>query len=152
MLAIVQAGFHDPEFARCFQIRLDVFVREQNVSPAEEQDAYDETALHFLASAEDGPVATARVLPLGDGAAKITRVAVLQHARGHGIGAALMRHVEKSVGARAYLLDAQIHALPFYEKLGYRVYGKVFMEAGIPHMHMRKDASAQAGPWSGPLA
>ncbi len=138
MLTIVQTGFHDPEFALCFQIRLDVFVREQNVPLAEERDAHDATALHFLASTEDGPVATARVLMLEDGVAKISRVAVLQPARGRGMGAALMRHIEKTVSASAYLLDAQIQALPFYEKLGYRHYGEAFMEAGIAHLHMRK--------------
>jgi predicted GNAT family N-acyltransferase len=34
-------------------------------------------------------------------------------------------------------LNAQTHALGFYEQLGFRAQGEEFMEAGIPHRHMR---------------
>ncbi len=40
--------------------------------------------------------------------------------------------------ATGFVLDAQIQALPFYEKLGYVAEGDVFMDAGIPHLLMRK--------------
>jgi predicted GNAT family N-acyltransferase len=35
-------------------------------------------------------------------------------------------------------LHAQVQALPFYEKAGFRAEGEVFDEAGIPHRRMRK--------------
>jgi predicted GNAT family N-acyltransferase len=135
---IRQVAFTSPDFARCFEIRLAVFVEEQNVPIEEEHDEHDETALHFLATLDDKPAGTARVL-LKHSTAKITRVAVLRAARGHGIGAALMRHIESTVPARRFTLDAQLHALPFYEHLGYVAESEVFMEAGIPHRHMAKN-------------
>ncbi len=138
VLKIEQVAFTAPEFKRCFQLRLEVFVHEQNVPLEEERDAHDETALHFLATQDNEALGTARVILKNNGAAKITRVAVIKPARGRGIGAALMRHIEHTVSAAEYLLDAQSHALPFYKRLGYIAYGDEFMEAGIPHFHMRK--------------
>ncbi len=111
---------------------------EQNVPLDEERDEYDATALHFLAFYEGKPAGTARVILLDD-AAKITRVAVQKFARGKGIGVALMRHIETALPARRLILDAQVHAVAFYENLGYAPYGEVFMEAGIPHRRMEKD-------------
>jgi predicted GNAT family N-acyltransferase len=41
-------------------------------------------------------------------------------------------------GRRELLLAAQVRALPFYERLGYRAEGPEFLEARIPHRMMRK--------------
>ncbi len=113
-------------------------MREQNVPVEEERDEFDETGLHFLAFDEDTPLGTARVLLKPGSVAKITRVAVKKSARGLGVGAALMRHIEAAVPAAAYHLDGQTHALKFYEALGYQAFGDEFVEAGITHFHMRK--------------
>ena len=53
------------------------------------------------------------------GMTKIGRVAVLREARGLGVGAALMREIETAVPGRDFILDAQVHAMAFYERLGY---------------------------------
>lgn len=114
-------------------------MREQNVPIEEERDEFDAAALHFLALRNGMGIGTARVVLKDNGAtAKIGRVAVLRSARGLGVGAALIRHIEGSVDAATYSLDAQTHALPFYERLGYSAHGEEFMEAGIPHFHMSK--------------
>ena len=124
-----------------------VFVEEQAVPPEEELDLYDVTATHFRvkhSSAEDLPeriVGTARIVDKGNGVAKIGRVAILKEYRGKGIGFALMRVVERhavSAGFTEALLEAQCHAIPFYEKLGYVAEGDVFLDAGIDHRLMRR--------------
>jgi ElaA protein len=126
----------------CMAIRMEVFVREQNVPAEIEIDEHDATALHFLALREGAPAATARVLLKEGGAtAKIGRVAVRQAARGTGLGAALMRAVEADpalAGVRRFVLEAQTHAILFYEKLGYAAEGGEFLDAGIPHRFMSK--------------
>jgi predicted GNAT family N-acyltransferase len=143
-LIIRQLAFTDPDFAACFALRLAVFVEEQKVPLEEERDEHDPTALHFLALAAGQPAGTARVLLKEEGRlAKVTRVAVLPGARGAGLGVALMRHIEAAVPAASFTLDAQLHALPFYERLGYKAEGPVFMEAGIPHRRMGKQAPHQ---------
>jgi len=134
---ILHVSYRRPAFAACMEIRLAVFVGEQNVPLEEERDAHDETARHFLALVDGVPAGTARVIDKQEGA-KITRVAVLRGFRGQGIGATLMRHIEAAVPARCFMLDAQVHARAFYEGLGYAAEGEEFMEAGIPHLRMCK--------------
>jgi len=141
-LTITQLAYTDPDFEACFQLRLEVFVHEQNVPPEEERDEHEATALHFLARQEQKPAGTARVLLKPGGIAKITRVAVKKSARGLGIGAALMRHIEANVTAQQFMLDAQTQALAFYQSLGYREIGEEFLEAGIPHFCMVKDVKS----------
>jgi predicted GNAT family N-acyltransferase len=128
-----------------FAIRMTVFVEEQAVPAEEELDAYDLTAAHFLARRVDPNAAeivgTARLLDKGHGVGKIGRVAVLREHRGQGVGALLMRRVEQEARASGYtelLLEAQIHALPFYEKLGYIAEGDIFLDCNIEHRLMRK--------------
>jgi predicted GNAT family N-acyltransferase len=131
-----------------FAIRMLVFVEEQAVPPEEELDVYDLTADHFMArlrsTAPDDPagiVATARLVDKGAGLGKIGRVAVLKEHRGKGVGAALMRSVEAAARAQSFaelILEAQVYAIPFYEKLGYAAEGEVFDDCGIDHRLMRK--------------
>ncbi len=135
-----------------FAVRMLVFVEEQAVPAEEELDAYDLTAAHFYAKhsdatatsdigSADGIVATARLIDKGHGIAKIGRVAVLKEYRGLGLGFALMLHVEKYAASAGYneaILEAQMHALAFYQKLGYVEEGEIFLDAGIEHKLMRK--------------
>ncbi|MEU1114913.1 MULTISPECIES: GNAT family N-acetyltransferase [unclassified Streptomyces] len=145
----VAAGTDDLE--ACFAVRKDVFVAEQQVPEELEYDAYDAGAVHVLAVREDGvPLGTGRLLTGAAAAAKnggdaavgaLGRLAVTRAARGLGVGAALVRAIEDAARARgltAVDLHAQTHALGFYERLGYEVYGPEFPDAGIPHRAMRK--------------
>ncbi|MGB3555218.1 MAG: GNAT family N-acetyltransferase [Jannaschia sp.] len=131
------------DLADALAIRAAVFIGEQGVSEAEEVDGRDPDCLHWLAIDGIGPVATARVLPLdGRQTAKIQRVAVLAHARGTGIGAALMRRIMTDLVADGYVravLGAQTEAIRFYERLGFAAYGPVYDDAGIPHRDMARD-------------
>lgn len=124
----------------CFQIRLAVFVQEQNVSLELEMDAHDDAACHFLLLEDNLPRGTARLLDK-DGAAKIGRVAVVAEARGRGLGHLLMRRVldeARRQGFHEAVLDSQTYAMPFYERLGFAAEGPEFDEAGIPHRRMRR--------------
>lgn len=135
----------------CFAVRKEVFVVEQQVPEDLEYDAYDAGAVHVLAVRDDGlPLGTGRLLSGEAAAAKnggdtevgaLGRLAVTRAARGLGVGAALVRAIEDVARARgltAVDLHAQTHALGFYERLGYVVYGPEFPDAGIPHRAMRK--------------
>ncbi|MFF0476156.1 GNAT family N-acetyltransferase [Streptomyces sp. NPDC004284] len=135
----------------CFAVRREVFVEEQGVPQELEYDTYDATAVHVLAVRADGlPLGTGRLLHGADAAGKtggdasvgsLGRLAVAKAARGLGVGAALVRAVEDAArerGLSAVDLHAQTHALGFYERLGYEVYGPEFPDAGIPHRAMRR--------------
>jgi ElaA protein len=125
--------------ATCFRLRHTVFVEEQGVPVEEEIDALDATATHLMARADGRPVGTARIV-FADGTAKIGRVCVLAEARGAGTGAALIRAAmqiaRETPGIGQARLGAQVTAIGFYEALGFRAEGPVYLDAGIEHRDM----------------
>lgn len=126
------------------RIRQDVFVKEQGVPEELEVDEYDPICVNFvLYDEEDKAIATARLLEnKQENSAKVQRVAVRKEARGKDYGKHVMEACErfaKEERLSALKLHAQLSALPFYEKLGYKVYGEEFMDAGIPHIRMKKE-------------
>ncbi|WP_298286499.1 GNAT family N-acetyltransferase [Acidocella sp.] len=136
MIEIHQGAFGDEIFAACFAIRWSVFIEEQNVPVGLERDNDDETATHFLALIDDIPAATARAVHRSPHLIKLSRVAVLKPFRGQGLGETLMKAAHNAFPGTDFTLNAQLHALPFYTRLGYRAEGAVFDEAGIAHRHM----------------
>nr|WP_297460192.1 GNAT family N-acetyltransferase [uncultured Halomonas sp.] len=118
------------------EIRRLVFIDEQAVPEDEEWDGRDPDCVHFLACRRGHAIGTARLLPDGH----IGRVAVLEEGRGLGIGLQLMQAAidcARAQGHREVLLDAQTHALAFYQRLGFQAVGDEFFDAGILHRSMR---------------
>ncbi|MET7766505.1 GNAT family N-acetyltransferase [Streptomyces sp. NPDC005336] len=153
---MIEAVAPDGDLSGCFAVRREVFVVEQRIPEAEEMDAYDAHAVHLLATDPTGrPVGTVRFLHGaaadkkyahagvdGTTTAVLGRLAVTGAARGTGLGAALVRAAEEEArrrGLAEVYLEAQTHALGFYERLGYAAYGPEFEEgSGIPHRAMRR--------------
>lgn len=127
------------DIATCRALRRIVFIEEQGVSEADEVDDKDDQAIHLLATDNGRPLGAARLLVYGQ-IGKIGRVCVLAEARGTGLGAALMRaavdRLRREPGVTEARLGAQVHALGFYERLGFVAVGEVFDDAGIPHREM----------------
>ena len=127
-------------------IRRRVFIEEQGVSEAEEIDHHDSdpatatTAMHVLVYRDGVPVGTGRLLlPHDDEVAHIGRVAVLAEHRRSGVGRAVMLALHDLAldrGLRDITLAAQLHAIGFYERLGYVARGDVFLDAGTEHRWM----------------
>jgi predicted GNAT family N-acyltransferase len=141
-MIIIRTANTTQDIEQCFRIREDVFIAEQNVPADLERDALDNDALHFMALADGQSVGTARVVLRDNGtSAKIGRVAVCRPNRGFGIGKLLIAAIEEAPDfrhVRHFFLDAQTYALQFYARLGYDAYGEEFIDAGIPHRHMKK--------------
>lgn len=128
------------DITTCLHLRRVVFIDEQGVSEADELDDLDGDSFHLLAMESNVPVGTARIY-IADGVAKIGRVCVLKSHRGTGLGAALIRaslDVAKGKADKAKL-GAQVHALGFYEALGFAALGPVYDDAGIAHRDMVRD-------------
>ena len=123
----------------CLKLRFEVFVDEQGVPAEIERDAHDDEAIHLLALKDGEPLGTARILAKGE-TGKIGRVCVVKKARGTGLGKALIEAALDEMRADGRFtraaLGSQTYAIPFYEKLGFAVYGAEFDDAGIPHRMM----------------
>jgi predicted GNAT family N-acyltransferase len=120
-------------------VRETVFVQEQKVPVEMELDEFDASSLHALARGPLGEaIGTARLLPDGH----VGRMAVLPAWRGKGVGTALLESLmdeARRQGMTELALNAQTGATGFYERFGFAAEGEVFMDAGIPHITMRRD-------------
>lgn len=121
-----------------YVIRQEVFVDEQHLTSSVYDDPDDELSVHVLAAVGNEIVGIGRVTYLFDDA-QIAWVAVLEPMRRHGVGHAIMQRliaVSMRRGSSVISLNAQTHALSFYERLGFRSVGRRFHMGGIEHQHM----------------
>jgi predicted GNAT family N-acyltransferase len=120
------------------KIRELVFIQEQDIPENEEWDDLDSVSLHFIVWDDTTVIATARLLPNNS----IGRVAVLKSHRGLGIGFKLMQEiilVARQEQRKFLELSAQVHAISFYEKLGFQCEGHEYLDCGIPHITMKME-------------
>ena len=123
-----------------FEIRSNVFCKEQKVSKIIEFDGMDEFCNHYLAKFNEFPIGTARVRKKKGGIYKIERMAVLKEYRMKGAGKALIEEIlDQYLTIRKtnnLILNSQIKAKDFYKKFGFVEVGKEFIEANIRHIKM----------------
>ncbi|WP_312100730.1 GNAT family N-acetyltransferase [Acinetobacter venetianus] len=116
-------------------IRELVFISEQNIPEQDEWDDQDAISQHFVVYDRNQPIATARLLVNNS----VGRVAVLKTYRGQGIGRLIMLQIIAYAQAQkrpSLQLSSQVHAISFYEKLGFSIQGDEYDECGIPHIEM----------------
>ena len=143
-MCTLEAGSWDELGEGASALRRQVFIEEQSIPAELEWDEADATAVHGVARNRLGQVvATGRLLrdAAHPGTARIGRVAVHRVLRGEGWGERVMRLLEDAARARGdseVRLHAQRSAERFYDRLGYAPCGEPFVEAGIPHVEMRR--------------
>ncbi len=118
-------------------IRTKVFIEEQNVPEDLEWEEADHNAVHLLVKTAGHYVATARLLNTG----QIGRMAVLKPYRLLGVGSAMLvklLSIAEKNNMQSVILNAQLDAMAFYKKQGFKVESDVFDDAGIPHRKMSK--------------
>ena len=133
------------EFAAAIEIRRRVFAEEQRSPELRLIDPDDPQSVIALATIEEPgqrwAVATGRLtLPARrTSQATIAWVATLPEQRGLGAGGRVMRYLlDAADDARAseVVLAAQIHAEPFYRRLGFLQAGPLYEVRGIAHRRM----------------
>ena len=129
-------------------LRQTVFVVEQNCVYLD-ADGLDQKSHHLMGRLENGTlVAYLRILPTGTTYAhysSIGRVLTAQAIRGKGQGMPLMkkaiRIAEDLYPNQAIKLSAQSHLCHFYARLGFITKGEEYLEDGIPHTAMVREAN-----------
>jgi predicted GNAT family N-acyltransferase len=134
-----------PEFDAVLDIRRRVFGVEQGMIEQRASDQDDRRSLQALAYCDiDGeyrPAGTGRLtLNAGErGEALISWVATLPDLRHLGVGRAVMRYLidyADAEGVQIIALAAQMHAEPFYLKLGFTGTGRTYFVQGVEHRWM----------------
>ncbi|WP_342512906.1 GNAT family N-acetyltransferase [Sporosarcina sp. FSL K6-1522] len=137
----VKIATSDHERENAFSVRRKVFVEEQGVPLTLELDEWDSTAIHFVVYSDETPIGAGRLREINDGIGKVERVCVLEEYRGKHLGNLIMQALEEHAQQNNFkkiVLNAQVQAIIFYEKLGYSITSPEFMDADIPHRTMEK--------------
>ena len=129
-----------------FALRIEVFVREQNVPIELELDDKDhsENTVHIGYFNNDKLIGVARLIDMDKDVIHIGRVVIDKEYRGQGIGRELIigcENIAQQILKRKTIIElsAQIQAENFYKSLGYnRINDKIYLDAGIEHVDMRK--------------
>ena len=135
----------EAELEGAINVRMRVFVVEQQIPPEVELDEFDATATHAVAQYEGHIIGAGRMLVVeGDeeGFCRIGRMAVDQAWRNNGVGSQILAFLESQARAQGLthcLLHAQEYVKAFYAQHGYRERGEVFLEVAIPHIEMWKE-------------
>lgn len=137
------AALNPYELYAYMRLRSEVFVVEQNCV-YQDLDDRDQLSLHVFVHQDDELVACARIVPAGLAYPEISigRVIVAEAYRKQQLGHELMRYciaqIEKHYGTQAIVLSAQAHLQDFYKKHNFVPDGAIYLEDGIPHIHMIK--------------
>ena len=119
-------------------VRTTVFIEEQHVTPAFEWDEFDDSAVHLLAIFDGQPIACLRIINFQ----KIGRMAVIRNWRGMRLGSALLNeaiNICKNHGSRSIFISAQLHAINFYLKSGFKQISGEYTDVNITHVDMKID-------------
>ena len=123
-------------------IRIKVFVIEQQIPWQWEFDRYDESAIHLLVEFNNQIIGTGRLYQSeNDFEYKLGRMSVLKEFRGKGLGTKILKQFEiiaKEKNISEIYLEAQSDKLDFYLKEDYVIKGNEYIMDGISHKLMFK--------------
>jgi predicted GNAT family N-acyltransferase len=135
--------FGSDEYSRALCLREEVLRKPLGLSLWNEDLSREEHQVHVGLFHPDGElVACVVAVPGFSDEAKVRQMAVAISHQRCGCGQKIMRGMEANLaerGIRRLVLHARVSAVGFYQKMGYAVTGKTFLEVGIPHLKMGKD-------------
>ena len=143
-IVVALVDFMSPEYDRMVSLRTEVLRKPLGLEFTEEQLSGEYDSYHVGAFSEDDValVGCMVLTPLENGDMKMRQVAVDPSIQGKGVGQRMVAFAEVFAArqdARRMVLHARDTAIPFYERLGYKIDKEPFTEVGIPHRFMSKD-------------
>lgn len=129
------------ELYEVLRARAEIFALEQGIC-YQDMDGIDYESLHCFFTTDTEVTAYLRAFYTDDSqeTVRIGRVLTINH--GMGIGRDLIKQslsaIKERMHCKKIILDAQKHAVGFYEKCGFEIVSDEFLEAGIPHVVMEK--------------
>lgn len=103
---------------------------------------FEEESLHLVAHEGGAVLGCVLFHPEDAHGGRLFQMAVSPALQGKGLGARLVRALEEELRRRGFRhvhLHARTPVVPFYERLGYALYGEPYEEVGIPHRNMQRD-------------
>ncbi len=129
------------DYFKALALRVAVLRKPLGLSYAQTDLNLEQDDIHFVAT--DGQNITGCLLlrPVSKTIVKMRQVAVGFAYQKKGIGQKLVAASEayaRSRGFQKVELSARVDAVPFYDRLGYRLTGLTYIEVTLPHQKMEK--------------
>lgn len=141
-MLVVQVDFGSPGFDELIDLRDLILRKPLGLSFTPEELSTEYSSIHFAAySGSFDLLGTLVLKPIDERQIKMRQVAVFPNAQRKGIGQLMVAESEvyaKEKGFKEIVLSARVPAVPFYEKLGYKVTSELYQEVGIDHYKMTK--------------
>ena len=135
-IIIKHCEYTDPEYQDCLFIRYEVLRKPLGMEITQEDREKDAKSTHILLTVDGKAAGTVNLM-----GGILRQMAVLDNFQGLGLGAKLVKYLEKLAkerGINEITLDARFNAIPFYEKLGYECCSDIYDKIGIKHRDMKK--------------
>lgn len=140
MIEILNIDILDPLYQDERELRNKILLRPIGI-PDYGWEQNDTISWHFVAVSDAKVIGCVVLVPLENSKqAQLIQMAVDTPWQGKGLGKQLVHHLlnfAKKNGLEEVLIHSRSDVTPFYESLGFSVYGETFEEVGIQHQHLR---------------
>jgi len=137
-ISVCQA-LKEEEIRKVFEIRKEVFVKEQKIFNDTDKDKEDKHSLYLIAMVNDEIVGVVRVFPVGNNEWVGGRLAVKKKFRGSRAGWLLVQgavRLVKQNHCRKFTATIQEENVKFFKRLGWKPHGELFVYHGKKHLAM----------------
>lgn len=138
-LKIIDYG--TPEYFQMIRLRNEILRSPLNLSFEKNELDREKDDILIGAFEEDKMLGCCLLTRMDKDNVRLRQMAVQDNLQKKGIGASMMNFAENIARDKGYekmIMHARKTAVGFYEKLGYTIAGKEFIEVSIPHYVMEK--------------
>jgi len=141
-MALKQIDHGTKEYLQMVNLRNEILRKPLGLSFTPEELAKEKEDILIGAFDDEDMLACCMLTKAENNCLRLRQMAVQNNLQGKGIGASMMNFAEivaRDKGYKKLVMHARVTAIGFYEKLGYKVVGDVFIEVTIPHHVMEKN-------------
>jgi len=140
-MPLKQIDYGSKEYEQMIKLRFEILRKPLHLDFSKEELEKEKHDILIGAFEDDKMLGCCLLTKVDKHCVRLRQMAVQNNLQGKGIGASLMNFAEnvaRDHGYKRIIMHARKTATGFYEKLGYTVTGKEFIEISIPHVVMEK--------------
>ncbi len=142
-MTCLEIEFGTPAYDELVKLRDDILRKPLGLEFTAEYLSKEYKMYHLACYTSDMELVGGLVLqPNSEDEIQMRQVAVSEQHQKKGIGTLLVQASEELAiekGFKLMMMHARETAVPFYERLDYKKYGKRFTEVKVPHFKMKKE-------------
>jgi predicted GNAT family N-acyltransferase len=129
------------DYKKAVELRSEILRKPLGLAYSQEELEAENKQIHCAAFEGDRIIACLILVPKDETIMKLRQVCTATDFQGKGIGERLSLFAEeiaRNKGFKKMFCHARKTAVPFYQKMNYKVISDEFLEVGIPHFQMEK--------------